>query len=48
MYQCFTPGMLTLSLLMITQEAFVDSGDQDQAVQNVCSDPLSSLSIFSF
>ena len=39
---------LTLSILMTTQEAFVDSVDQDQTVQNVQSDLLSTLSSFSF
>ena len=30
---------LTLSLLMMTEEAFVDNVDQDQTAQNVQSDP---------
>ena len=30
--------MLTLSLLMMKQEAFVDSEDQDQTAQNMQSD----------
>ena len=29
---------LTLSLLLLTQEAFVDSVDQDQTAQNLLSD----------
>ena len=33
---------------MTTQEAFVDSVDQDQTAQNVQSDLCSSLSTFSF
>ena len=39
---------LTLSLLMTTQKAFVDSVDQDQTAQNVQSDLCSTLSTFSF
>ena len=35
-------------LLMTTQEAFVDSVDQDQTAQDVQSDPWSTLSTFSF
>ena len=31
-------GLLTLSLLMMTQAAFVDSADQDQTAQDVQSD----------
>ena len=34
----FTKAFLTLSLPMITQEAFVDSVDQDQTAQNMISD----------
>ena len=33
---------------MTTQEAFVDSVDQDQTAQNVQSDPWSTLSTFLF
>ena len=33
---------------MTTQEAFVDSVDQDQTAKNVQSDLLSTLSTFSF
>ena len=40
--------LLTISLLMTTQEAFVDSVDQDQTAQNVQSDLWSTLSTFSF
>ena len=39
---------LTLSLLMMTQEGFVDSVDQDQTAQNGQSDLCSTLSTFSF
>ena len=38
----------TLSLLMTTQEAFVDSVDEDQTVQNMQSDLWSALSKFLF
>ena len=38
--------LLTLSLLLTTQEAFVDSVDQDQTAQNVQSDLWSTLSTF--
>ena len=37
---------LTLSLLSMTQETFVDSVDQDQTAQNVQSDLWSTQSIF--
>ena len=39
-------SLLTLSLLMTTQEAFVDSVDQDQTEQNVQSNLWSTLSTF--
>ena len=39
---------LTLSLLMTTQDAFVDSVGQDQIAQNVQSDLESTPSTFSF
>ena len=43
----FSEGKLTLFLLMTTQEALVDSVDQDHTVQNVQSDLGSTLSTFS-
>ena len=39
---------LNLSLLLMTQEASVDSADQDQTVQNMQSDLWSKLSTFYF
>ena len=39
---------LTLSLLLTTQEAFVDSVDQDQTAQDMQSELWSTLSTFSF
>ena len=39
---------LTLSLLMTTQEDFVDIVHQDQTAKNVQSDLISALSTFSF
>ena len=43
----FTQGLLNLPLLMTTQEAYVDSVDQDQKAQNMQSDLSSTLYTFS-
>ena len=50
MYKIFTVKLhlLTLSVLMTTQEAFMDSVDQDQTEQNIEFDLLSTLSTFFF